>query len=108
VRAVGNFCSDPLARDSKFRDQLHDTSASAPRNIAEGFGRFRPREFAQFRSIARASLVELQNHLIDARDRGYLPERDDSRLMNLAGAAIRTTTRLMRYHQARSTPRRNG
>jgi four helix bundle protein len=29
------------SRDFKYRDQLRDSAASAPRNIAEGFGRFR-------------------------------------------------------------------
>ncbi len=53
----------PASRDFKFRDQIHDSSGSAPSNIAEGFGRFRPREFADFLRIARGSLVETQQHL---------------------------------------------
>jgi four helix bundle protein len=61
-------------KDFKFRDQIRDASASAPRNIAEGFGRFRPRDFALFLEFARASLMETQNHLIDARDREFLDE----------------------------------
>jgi four helix bundle protein len=53
-----------VAKDFKFRDQIRDASASAPRNIAEGFGRYRPKEFARFLEIARGSLTEthsLQN-----------------------------------------------
>ena len=30
----------PASRDFKYRDQIRDSSASAPRNIAEGFKRF--------------------------------------------------------------------
>jgi four helix bundle protein len=89
------------ARGFKLSDQLMDASASAPRIIAEGFGRFRSREMAYFLSIARASLMETENHLIDARDRGYLAEREHRRLTNLAHAARRATTKLMRYHQRR-------
>ena len=36
------------ARDFHYRDQIRASSASAPANIAEGFARFRPREFARF------------------------------------------------------------
>jgi len=55
--------SGPASKDFKYRDQIRDASASAPRNIAEGFGRFRPREFARYLEYARASLMETQNHL---------------------------------------------
>src|SRR5438093_5747868 len=56
--------SGPAARDYKYRDQIRDSGASAPANIAEGFGRFVPADFAQFLKYARASLMETQNHLI--------------------------------------------
>jgi len=71
------------SRDFKYRDQIRDASASAPRNISEGFGRFRPLEFARFLEFARASLMETQNHLIDGRDRGYISDAEYYRLMNL-------------------------
>jgi len=89
----------PASRDFKFRDQIRDSSASAPRNIAEGFGRLTPREFVRFLGYARGSIVETQNHLIDARDRGYIDEALFKRLFNLASAARRTTTRLMMSKQ---------
>jgi four helix bundle protein len=62
----------PASKDFKYRDQIRDSSSSAPSNIAEGFGRFRPGDFARFLEIARASLDETRNHLIDGRDREYL------------------------------------
>jgi len=43
----------PASRDFKYRDQIRDSSAAAPRNITEGFGRYRPREFARFLEFAR-------------------------------------------------------
>ena len=38
----------PVVKDFRFCDQIRDASASAPRNIAEGFARFRPADFARF------------------------------------------------------------
>jgi four helix bundle protein len=51
----------PCSSDFKYRDQIRDSAASAPRNIAEGFGRFRHREFARFLEYARASLMETRS-----------------------------------------------
>ncbi len=53
------------ASDFAFRDQIRDSARSAPRNIAEGFGRFNPRPFAQYLRIARGSLQETRSHLQD-------------------------------------------
>jgi four helix bundle protein len=86
-----------VARDFKFRDQIRDSSASATRNIAEGFGRFRPAEFARFLDIARGSLTETHHHLRDGHDRGYFTDFDHSRLSLLAGRAAIAVTRLIRY-----------
>ena len=87
--------SGPASKDFKYRDQIKASSSSAPSNIAEGFGRFRPGEFARFLEIARASLIETRNHLIDGRDRDYLANPLYSRLQNLARAALKSTTNLM-------------
>jgi four helix bundle protein len=85
----------PASRDFKYRDQIRDSSKSAPRNISEGFGRYLPREFATFLKYARASLMETQNHIIDGHDRRYIDDPLYSRLSNLAAAALRATTNLM-------------
>src|SRR5262252_9647320 len=87
--------SRPASKDFKYRDQIKDSSSSAPSNIAEGFGRFRPGDFARFLEIAVASLKETQNHLIDGRDRGYLANPLYSRLQNLTRASLKATTHLM-------------
>jgi len=103
------FTADgPASRDFRYRDQIRDSASGAPRCIAEGFGRFRPREFARFLEYARASLMETRNSLIDGRDSGYLAEALYSRLMNLAGAALRTTTGLMRQKQEQANEERAG
>ena len=87
--------SGPASKDFKYRDQIKDSSSSAPSNLAEGFGRVRPGEFARYLEIARASLIETRNHLLDARDRGSLADPLYSRLQNLARAALKSTTNLM-------------
>ena len=60
----------------KFCDQLSDSARSAPRNIAEGFGRFGNKEFARFARIAKGSELEVLNHLIDAHDQGLITKEE--------------------------------
>jgi four helix bundle protein len=86
-----------VRRDFKFCDQIRESARSAPRNIAEGFARYRPREFARFLSIALGSLGETQNHLIDARDQGYLDDAQWDQLTNLTSRAIGASVRLQQY-----------
>jgi four helix bundle protein len=85
------------ARDFKFRDQIKDSSASAPRNLAEGFYRFKPKEFAYFTRVARGSLGETKNHLSDGLQRGYFSQDEYRRLFELACWAMATTTNLLAY-----------
>ena len=46
---------------------------SPPRNIAEGYGRFRPKETQHFIDYARASLDETETHLRDGVASNYFP-----------------------------------
>ena len=88
-----------VRRDFRFADQIRDAAASAPRNIAEGFGRRTHPDFAHYLDIARGSLMESQNHLFDAVDRGHITaaERDDMiRLARRAGRAIAALQRYLR------------
>jgi len=86
-----------VRRDVGFCDQIRDSSRSAPRNIAEGFGRYRPREFSRFLSIAIGSLRETQSLLHDALDEHYIDDDDFNRLMTLASRAIAAAVRLVNY-----------
>lgn len=52
--------------------QLTRAASSVTANITEGFERKSKREFIQFLAIARGSIAETQNHLLLARDLGYL------------------------------------
>ena len=61
-----------LAGDRFRRTQLESSVAGPPAHLAEGFGRFNPADFARFTVMARAALMESQNHLRDAVDKGYI------------------------------------
>ena len=93
--------SGPVKRDFRFREELRDVAASAPHNIAEGFGRRTNREFAHFLDIARGSLMECQDHLQDAVDRRYLASEEFSALNALAKRAAGAVAGLQRHLRRR-------
>jgi four helix bundle protein len=62
-----------VSRDFDFCRQIRDAADSAERNIAEGFGRFSPVQFAHFLDISRASAVETETLLKKALAVGYRP-----------------------------------
>ena len=98
--------SAAVQRDPEFRNQIRNAAASAPRNIAEGFGRYLPREFSQYLRVANGSLMEVSNHLQDGCDRGYFTNADIDPLLILARRTSAAVTRLLRYLQTvPSTPR---
>jgi four helix bundle protein len=74
----------PASRDFKFRNQIRDSSSSATRNIAEGFGRYWPPEFSNFMLIARGSLVETHNSIRTGLDRAYFTREQAERMQRLA------------------------
>ena len=83
--------------DRPFCDQIRAAVASAPANIAEGFGRRSDAEFARFLDIARGSLNECRNHVADARDRRYIDEDERTVLDSLASRAVGAVAGLQRY-----------
>jgi len=87
----------PTSTNITFRDQIRQSSSSPPANIAEGFGRFKPREFAHFTRIARASLLETPNHIEDASKKKYFSEKDCAKLFELQVRATKAATGLLRY-----------
>jgi hypothetical protein len=74
--------------------------AGPPAHLAEGFGRFSPPDFAGYTVMARSSLLESQNHLIDAVDRQYITNERQRELDALADAALQEVTGLMEYLQS--------
>ena len=99
--AVYRLCEQaPLADDWKRRNQLEEAARGPGAHIAEGFGRFSPPDFARFVVMARASLMESQNHLIDLVDRRYITEDRRAGLDRLAVTALEEVTGLLEYLQS--------
>ena len=69
--------------------QIRRASTSIPANIAEGFGRWNPADFARFVSIASGSLRELDTHLLISARLGFLNT-------SLANSTLRKTEELAR------------
>ena len=94
-RVIKLLGSGPASKDFKFRDQLADSVRSAPRNIAEGFGRFNPTEIAQFVDFAIGSLDETENHLRDGVANNYFAPEEVGPLIVLL---IRCRKALTSWH----------
>jgi four helix bundle protein len=106
-KAIYRVCEEPpLASDWKRRGQLEESVRGPGAHLAEGYGRFTPPDFARFAVIARACLMESQNHLRDLVDRGYISDERRVSLNALRGGA-RTGERAARVPAiARSAQKR--
>jgi len=95
-QAVYRLCAEgPLSRDWDRRGQLEESVAGPPAQIAEGFGRFNPTEFARFTIIARSSLMESRSHLRDAVEKQYISDAKRLEADVLAEEALREVTGLI-------------
>ncbi len=94
------------ASDFAFRDQIRDSASSVPRNIAEGFVRYDPPQFAQFLNIAKGSLGETQNHLLHGKEQKYFSEEEFTDVWRLTCRTLRAANRLHSYLRrcGRKTP----
>jgi four helix bundle protein len=97
--------SGPAAIDFKFRDQIRGSAAAATRNIAEGFGRFRPRDFARGCEIANGELQETASSLDDGLSRSYFTDADVERVLALVQRALMVNTRLILYLRTCKEPK---
>lgn len=66
------------SRDRRFCSHIRETATSVCSNIAEGFDRFQPGEFAYFARVARGSVGEARDRLRDGLERAYW-KSDDGR-----------------------------
>lgn len=104
---VDVFLERPSVRQKyKLYGQLYDASRSAPSNIAEGFGKFGNKEFARYARIAKASEVELINHLIDLCDQRLISENERLLAENAARRALKAVTGLIRHLESTPDPPR--
>jgi four helix bundle protein len=94
--------------DPDLRDQLRRAARSGPPNIAEGFARYYPRDFARFLRIVNGSMAESVEHLHQAQEQGLISiaERDDA--CALARRTRGACTRLIVYLESPRADRAAG
>jgi four helix bundle protein len=94
----------PLAGDRRLVDQLRSAASSAPHLIAEGYGRYFPREFSRYLRNANGELKETFDALRDAVDRGYLVPDQIIPLQRLSRRASKAATELIKYLRTAKPP----
>jgi four helix bundle protein len=87
----------PAIGDRDFCWQIRRSSRSATDNIAEGFGRYYPKEFHRYVQIARGEINETMNQLHRGLKDGCLTPEEYEKGMELALHAVKTTAGLQRY-----------
>ena len=87
----------PSSRDFKYRDQIRDSSDSAHRNVAEGFGRYNPTEFLRFLDIVKASADETRALLNKGHAVRYMSDDQFAALDRLSIRGLQALARLRRY-----------
>lgn len=94
----------PGARDFRFRDQIRSAADSACDNTAEGFGRYRHREFSRFLTIAKGSLDETESQLLAGLAKGYFSAESAAEARIRIARARRALLRLKAYLDRSDAP----
>ena len=87
----------PASRDRRFCDDIRRAARSGPDLVAEGYYRFNPREFHRFLNDAKASLGEVRNQLLHAKDERFVSDVDFLEMLSLADRAIGAANALQAY-----------
>ena len=94
---VALLAKSAVARHGEFCDQIGRSSRSAPSNIAEGFARYKPRDFARYMRIALGSLGETQNHLRAALNDKMISQEEFDNAWSWSVRAIKASKKLHSY-----------
>ena len=87
----------PASKDFEFCNQIRASAASSTKNLAEGFGRFRPAENARFVEFSLSSTMETKDSLKDGVDRGHFTPTRVARAQELAERSIKCSTKFIVY-----------
>ena len=82
--------------DWDLRNQIERSSRSIASNISEGYGHFRPRQFAKYLRIARASTMETRNHILEGQKKHFSSD-DTARFLRLCKRIIPGISSLVKY-----------
>jgi four helix bundle protein len=93
-----------VARHFRYCGQLTDAASSVTRNIAEGHGRYRHKEFANFVRVAKGSAHEVIDLLIEAKRRRFISESEFVQHVSLTRRAIGAMARLVIYLESTPDP----
>ncbi|NBW34208.1 MAG: four helix bundle protein [Cytophagia bacterium] len=98
VREIYFVCEEgKLAKDFDTKSQLKRTAISVMNNIAEGLGRFNPKEFIQFLNVAQASALEVKSILYVILDIRYISEDKFNELQKLTDDTKNQILGLIKY-----------
>ncbi len=87
----------PVTSDRDYSRQIRRSAASSSRNIAEGFGRFRPRPFAQYMEFSIGSTHETHDALLDGVDQDYFALPAVAPALELVKRCLQVSTKLLLY-----------
>jgi four helix bundle protein len=87
--------------DEDYCRQIRRAINSACHNTAEGFNRYRHREFANSLHIARGELGEVDDQLEAGKLAGHLTEEECEELLTLCSKAVAANTALLRHLEKR-------
>jgi four helix bundle protein len=96
---VAIIATGPAARDFEFCDQIRRSATGPGPNIAEGFGRKSPKEFARFLGIAIASLMETRTHLQRGQRQNYWSLDTSRQALSLCDRSLDITRKLLASKQ---------
>ena len=85
----------PREENYALADQIRRSSISIPSNIAEGYGRTSPKDYARFLSMARGSSYELETQILLSIKLGYIQENDAQNALAMCKEIARMLTRIL-------------
>jgi four helix bundle protein len=77
-------------------NQIRRAAVSIPSNIAEGQGRFSPKEFMHYLIIAHGSLLEVETQALIGQRLGYLPSETAEHILTCTSEVGRLINGLFR------------
>lgn len=87
----------PAADHFRFCNQLNDAALDAASDVAEGFVRFYPREFARFLDYALSSLAEVRERTESGYRRQLFGPGETSNILNLCARSEQACRNLRAY-----------